>query len=106
MKVGVDAGFECFVLGLGRVGAWDHCLADVDPARLVFSEPIKGLVNLARFRGASMNEGEVAFMNFPALLHFAKEGGDLFATGHKEEAASFAVETADEGKKFLLVVVA
>ena len=53
-----------------------------------------------------MNEGEVGFMNFPALLHFAKEGGVLFATGHKKEAASFAVESADEGKEFLLVVVA
>ena len=53
-----------------------------------------------------MNEGEVGFMDFPALLHFAKEGGVLFAAGHKEEAASFAVESADEGKEFLLVVVA
>ena len=47
MKIRVDAGFEGFVFGLGRVGAWDHGLADVDPARLVFSEPIKGLVDLA-----------------------------------------------------------
>ena len=47
MKIRVDAGFEGFVLGLGRVGAWDDCLADVDPARLVFSEPIEGLVNVA-----------------------------------------------------------
>ena len=53
-----------------------------------------------------MNEGEVGFMNLPALLHFAEQGGVLFATGHKEEAAGFAVESADEGKEFLLVVVA
>jgi len=53
-----------------------------------------------------MDEGEVGFMDFPALLHFAEQGGVHFATGHEEEAASFTVETADEGKKFLLVVVA
>jgi len=53
-----------------------------------------------------MNEGEVGFMNFPALLHFAKEGGVLFATGHKKEAASFAVESADEGEELLWVLVA
>ena len=47
MKIRVDAGFEGFVFGLGRVGAGDDGLADVDPARLVFSEPIKRLVNLA-----------------------------------------------------------
>ena len=45
-------------------------------------------------------------MNFTTLLHFAKEGCVLFATGHKKEAASFAVESTDEGKEFLLVVVA
>ena len=47
MKVRVDAGFECCVFGLSGVGAWDHGLADVDPARLVFSEPIEWLVNVA-----------------------------------------------------------
>jgi len=39
-------------------------------------------------------------------LHFAKKGGVLFATGHKEEAASFAVEAADEGEELLGIVVA
>ena len=53
-----------------------------------------------------MYEGEVAFINFPALLHFSKEGGVLFAPCNKQEAACFAVESADEGKEFLLVVVA
>ena len=53
-----------------------------------------------------MNQGEVGFMNLTALLHFSEKGGVLFATGHKEEAASLAVEPADEGKEFLLVVVA
>ena len=47
MKIRVDAGFEGFVFGLGRVGAGDDGLADVDSAGLVFSEPIKRLVNLA-----------------------------------------------------------
>ena len=53
-----------------------------------------------------MDKGEVGFMNLPALLHFAEQGGVLFAAGHKKEAASLAVESADEGKEFLLVVVA
>ena len=47
MKIRVDAGFEGLVFGLGRVGAGDDGLADVDPAGLVFAEPIKRLVNLA-----------------------------------------------------------
>ena len=53
-----------------------------------------------------MDEGEVGFMDFPALLHLTEEGRVFFAPGHKEEAASLAVESADEGKEFLLVVVA
>ena len=53
-----------------------------------------------------MDKGEVGFMNLPALLHFAEQGGVLFATGHKEEAASLAVESADEGEELLWVLVA
>ena len=53
-----------------------------------------------------MNQGEVGFIDFPALLHFAKKGGVLFATGHKEEAAGFTVESADEGKEFIGILVA
>ena len=53
-----------------------------------------------------MDKGEVGFMNLPALLHFAEQGGVLFATGHKEEAAGFTVESADKGKKFIWVLVA
>jgi hypothetical protein len=106
MKVRVDAGFEGFVFGLGRVGAWDHGLTDVDPAGLVFAEAVEGLIDDARFGGATVNEGQVGFMDFPALLHFAQEGGVLFATGCQKKAAGFTVESADEGKEFLLVVVA
>ena len=47
MKVGVDAGFEGFVFGLGRVSAGDDGLADIDSAGLVFAEPVEGLVDLA-----------------------------------------------------------
>ena len=53
-----------------------------------------------------MYEGEVAFINFPALLHFSKEGGVLFAPCNKQEAACFAVESADEGKEFIGILVA
>ena len=45
-------------------------------------------------------------MNFPTLLHFAKEGGVLFATCHKKKAARFAVESADERKEFIGILVA
>ena len=52
-----------------------------------------------------MNEGEVRLMNFPSLLHFAEEGGVLFAPCHQEKAGRFAVESADEGKKFIGILV-
>jgi len=39
-EIGVAAGFEGFVLGLGRVGARDNGLADIDPAWLVFAESV------------------------------------------------------------------
>ena len=53
-----------------------------------------------------MNQGEITFMNFASLLHFTKEGGVLFAPGDEKEAAGFAVESADEGEKFIRVLVA
>ena len=45
-------------------------------------------------------------MNFPSLLHFAKEGGVFFSPCHQEEAARFAVESADEGEKLIGILVA
>jgi hypothetical protein len=45
-------------------------------------------------------------MNFPTLLHFAKEGGVVFATCYQEKAAGFSVEPADERKKFIGILVA
>ena len=45
-------------------------------------------------------------MNFSALLHFTKERGVLFAPCHQEKAAGFSVESADEGKEFIGVLVA
>ena len=53
-----------------------------------------------------MNQGEITFMNFASLLHFAKEGGVFFAPGDEEEAAGFPVEPADDGDKFIRVLVA
>jgi len=44
-------------------------------------------------------------MDFPALLHFAQEGGVVLATCHKQKATGFAVEPTDEGEKFLGIVV-
>ena len=52
-----------------------------------------------------MNKGEVRLMNFPALLHFTEKGGVLFAPCHQEEAARFAVESADKGKEFIGILV-
>ena len=45
-------------------------------------------------------------MNFPTLLHFATEGGVVFATCHQEESTGFAVESAHERKKFIGILVA
>ena len=45
-------------------------------------------------------------MNFPTLLHFAEEGGVRFSTCHQKESAGFAVESADERKEFIGIVVA
>ena len=47
MKVRVAAGFEGCVLGLGRVGAGDDGLANIDSAGLVFAEPVERLVDHA-----------------------------------------------------------
>lgn len=41
----VGAATEGFKFGKGGVGAWNHGLADVDPAGLVFAKPIQGLVD-------------------------------------------------------------
>ena len=43
-----------------------------------------------------MDEGEVTFMDFAALLHFTKYGGVFFATTDKKEATGFAVEAANQ----------
>jgi hypothetical protein len=42
---GVGTGFDCFVLGLGWVGACDDSLAHVNPAELMFPESIEGLID-------------------------------------------------------------
>jgi hypothetical protein len=44
---GMDTSFDCFVLGLGWVGAWDDSLAHINPAELMFPEPIEGLIDEA-----------------------------------------------------------
>ena len=53
-----------------------------------------------------MDQGQVGFMNFAALLHFAQKGCVLLPTGNEEEAGGFAVKPADEGKKFFPVLIA
>ena len=53
-----------------------------------------------------MNNSEVRLMNFPSLLHFAEEGGVFFSTTDKKKATGFAVESADEGEKLIVILVA
>ena len=46
-ECGVGTGFDCFVLGLGWVGACDDSLAHVNPTELMFPESIEGLIDQA-----------------------------------------------------------
>jgi hypothetical protein len=43
----VGTGLDCFVLGLGWVGASDDSLAHINPAELMFPESIQGLIDEA-----------------------------------------------------------
>ena len=98
--VGVEPGAEGFEFGKGRVSAWNHGLADIDFAGLVFAESIQGGVDDSRFRRLSMNDGKVRLLNFSALLHLAKQRGVLLAASDQKKAGGFAVEAADERKEF------
>ena len=46
-RCGMYSGFDCFVLGLGWVGACDDSLSHVNPAELMFPESIEGLIDEA-----------------------------------------------------------
>ena len=46
-ECGVGTSFDCFVFGLGWVGACDDSLAHVNPTELMFSESIEGLIDEA-----------------------------------------------------------
>lgn len=52
-----------------------------------------------------MDKGQVSFLDFPTLLHFAKKGGVLFASSNEQETGGFAVEPTDEGEKLLRIVI-
>ena len=97
---------EGFELGLGGVGAWYDGLSHIDSAGLVFAESVERLVDQAGTWGLPMNKSEVRLMNFPTLLHFSEERSVLFAPCHQKKAAGFAVESADEGKEFIGILVA
>ncbi len=53
-----------------------------------------------------MDEGQVTFMNFPALLHFAECRGVFFATTDEKKATGFAVEAADKAEEFVWIHLA
>ena len=82
----MGAGIEGFEFGHGGVGAGNDGLADINTARLMFAESVERLINDPGGGGSAMNNGEVTFMNFPALLHFAQKGGVLFSSGHEKKA--------------------
>ena len=97
--------FESFELGLGGVGAWYDGLSHIDSAGLVFAESVEWLIDQAAIGRATMNKGEVRFINLPALLHFPEEGGVVFASSNQQKAAGFAIESADKGKEFIGILV-
>jgi hypothetical protein len=72
----------------------------------MFSESVERLIDHAGTWGVTVNNGEVAFLNFTALLHFTEEGSVFFAPSHQEKAARFAVESANKRKKLIWVLVA
>ena len=102
----VGTCFEGFELGLGGVGAWYDGLAHIDLAGLMLAESVERLIDNPRFRWASMDEGEVTFLNFTSLLHFAEDGSVFLASPHKKQATGFSVQPADQRKEFIWVLVA
>ena len=102
----MGAGIEGFEFGHGGVGAGNNGLADIDQAGLMFAESVEGLIDDPGAGGTAMDNGEVAFMNFPALLHFAQKRGVLLSAGHKKESRGFSVKSADQGEEFAGVLFA
>jgi len=102
----VGTGFDCSVFGLCRVGVGDDCLANIDLAGAMFAESVERLIDNPRFRWASMDEGEVTFLNFTSLLHFAEDGSVFLASPHKKQATGFSVQPADQRKEFIGILVA
>ena len=49
----------------------------------------------------AVDEGEVTFMDFAALLHFAECRGVFFAPTDKKEATGLAVEAANKAEKLV-----
>ena len=99
-------GFEGSEFGHGGVGAGNDGLADIDTARLMFAESVEGLIDDPGGWGSAMNDGEVAFMNLPALLHLAEQGSVFFAPRHKQKTRGFSVEAADQGEELSRILFA
>ena len=92
----VGPGAEGFEFGDRGVGAGDDGLPDIDPAGLVFPQPVEGLVDDPGFGRAAVDNRKVSFMNFPSLLHLAQKGSVFLSSGDQKEAGSFPIEAADE----------
>ena len=52
-----------------------------------------------------MDNDKVAFMNFPALLHFAQKGGVFFSPSDQEQTGGLAVQPTDEREEFARVLL-
>ena len=98
--------FEGIELGLGGVGAWYDGLSHIDSAGLMFTESVERLIDQAGFGWGTVDEGEVAFLNFPSLLHFAEDGSVFLTSPHKKQATGFSVQPADQRKEFIGILVA
>ena len=99
-------GFE---LGLGGVGAWQydglahHRFGWV----AMFAESVERLIDHAGTGGVTRGQGRDSFFEFHGVAAFYQRARrSLCPVPQKEKATRFAVESADEGKKFIGILVA
>jgi len=71
----------------------------------MFAEAVERLIDKPGFGWVTMDEGQVAFLNFPTLLHFPEKGGVFLAPCHQKKAAGFAIESANKRKKLVGILV-
>ena len=97
---GVRTGAESFEFGEGGISAGNHRLPDIDSAGLVFPQAVEGFIDDSGSGCPAVNDGEVGFMDFPALLHLSQKRGGFLSASHQKKARGFTVEPADQGQEF------